>query len=247
MLIATGLSRDDLNKPQVGIGSVWYEGNPCNMHLADLGNHVKQGVEAAGLRRDAVQHRRRLRRHLDGHRRHELLAPVARPHRRLDRDDHGRPVVRRPGRPARLRQEHARHASWPWAGSTARRSWSTAARSAPAARRSAARRKLDVVSAFQAYGQKLAGAITEDERKEILAQELPRPGRVRRDVHRQHDVLVHRVHGPVAALLVVRAGGHRRRRSTSASRGRRDAASCSSWTSSRATSSPARASSTRCG
>src|SRR5688572_9867246 len=48
MLIATGLSWEDLNKPQVGIGAVWYEGNPCNMHLADLGDHVKKGVEAAG-------------------------------------------------------------------------------------------------------------------------------------------------------------------------------------------------------
>src|SRR5687768_2858575 len=48
MLIATGLSWDDLNKPQVGIGAVWYDGNPCNMHLADLGTHVKRGAEAAG-------------------------------------------------------------------------------------------------------------------------------------------------------------------------------------------------------
>src|SRR5688500_17424354 len=49
MLIATGLSWDDLNKPQVGIGAVWYGGNPCNMHLADLGNHVKRGVEQADM------------------------------------------------------------------------------------------------------------------------------------------------------------------------------------------------------
>src|SRR3982751_2734597 len=49
MLIATGLSLDDLNKAQVGIGSVWYDGNPCNMHLADLGTHVKRGVTEAGL------------------------------------------------------------------------------------------------------------------------------------------------------------------------------------------------------
>src|SRR5215207_3829572 len=48
MLIATGLSMEDLNKPQIGIGAVWYEGNPCNMHLADLGDHVKKGVESAG-------------------------------------------------------------------------------------------------------------------------------------------------------------------------------------------------------
>jgi dihydroxy-acid dehydratase len=49
MLHATGLSRADLGKAQVGISSVWYEGNPCNMHLNDLAAHVKAGVEAAGL------------------------------------------------------------------------------------------------------------------------------------------------------------------------------------------------------
>src|SRR5215213_6329213 len=49
MLIATGLSWEDLNKPQVGIGAVWYDGNPCNMHLADLGSLVKRGVEQAGM------------------------------------------------------------------------------------------------------------------------------------------------------------------------------------------------------
>src|SRR5689334_23577530 len=49
MLIATGLSWADLDKPQVGIGAVWYDGNPCNMHLADLGNHVKKGCEDAGM------------------------------------------------------------------------------------------------------------------------------------------------------------------------------------------------------
>ncbi len=49
MLYATGLSDEDLNKPQVGIGSVWYEGNPCNMHLLDLAGKVKEGVKASGL------------------------------------------------------------------------------------------------------------------------------------------------------------------------------------------------------
>ena len=36
MLYATGLTRADMEKAQVGIASVWYEGNPCNMHLNDL-------------------------------------------------------------------------------------------------------------------------------------------------------------------------------------------------------------------
>src|SRR5436190_7710511 len=49
MLYATGLSDDDLQKPQVGIASVWYEGNPCNMHLLDLAEKVREGVKAAGL------------------------------------------------------------------------------------------------------------------------------------------------------------------------------------------------------
>ena len=34
---------------QVGIASVWYEGNPCNMHLLDLAAAVKTGVQEADL------------------------------------------------------------------------------------------------------------------------------------------------------------------------------------------------------
>jgi dihydroxy-acid dehydratase len=49
MLYATGLSEDDLAKPQVGISSVWFEGNPCNMHLLTLAEKVKEGAVAAGL------------------------------------------------------------------------------------------------------------------------------------------------------------------------------------------------------
>jgi dihydroxy-acid dehydratase len=49
MLYATGLNEDDMNKPQVGIASMWFEGNPCNMHLLDLAAEVKKGVQAAGM------------------------------------------------------------------------------------------------------------------------------------------------------------------------------------------------------
>ncbi|MBI2816981.1 MAG: dihydroxy-acid dehydratase [Acidobacteria bacterium] len=49
MLYATGLREEDLNKAQVGICSVWFEGNPCNMHLLKLAEKVKEGVTAAGL------------------------------------------------------------------------------------------------------------------------------------------------------------------------------------------------------
>lgn len=49
MLYGAGLSEQDLDKAQVGIASVWWEGNTCNMHLLDLAQKVKEGVEAAGL------------------------------------------------------------------------------------------------------------------------------------------------------------------------------------------------------
>ncbi|MEM8861110.1 MAG: dihydroxy-acid dehydratase [Chloroflexota bacterium] len=49
MLYATGMTEEDMNKPQVGIGSVWYEGNSCNMHLMSLAKDVKESVTAAGL------------------------------------------------------------------------------------------------------------------------------------------------------------------------------------------------------
>jgi dihydroxy-acid dehydratase len=49
MLYGVGLTPEDMQKPQVGICSMWYEGNTCNMHLNDLSAEIKQGVAAAGL------------------------------------------------------------------------------------------------------------------------------------------------------------------------------------------------------
>jgi dihydroxy-acid dehydratase len=49
MLYATGLTENDMEKPEVGIASVWFEGNPCNMHLLSLAEKAKEGVKAAGL------------------------------------------------------------------------------------------------------------------------------------------------------------------------------------------------------
>ncbi|MDJ0888401.1 MAG: dihydroxy-acid dehydratase [Desulfobacterales bacterium] len=49
MLYAVGLEDDDMAKAQVGISSVWYEGNPCNMHLNHLAEAVKKGVDEAGM------------------------------------------------------------------------------------------------------------------------------------------------------------------------------------------------------
>ena len=49
MLYGAGLTDADLQKAQVGICSMWWEGNTCNMHLDRLAASVKEGVQAAGL------------------------------------------------------------------------------------------------------------------------------------------------------------------------------------------------------
>jgi len=57
MLYATGMTEEDMDKPQVGICSVWYEGNPCNMHLLELSEYVKEGVvesDCVGMRFNTI-------------------------------------------------------------------------------------------------------------------------------------------------------------------------------------------------
>lgn len=50
MLYATGFSKDDFSKGQVGVGSVWWSGNPCNMHLLDLNYRCSASIDKAGLK-----------------------------------------------------------------------------------------------------------------------------------------------------------------------------------------------------
>jgi dihydroxy-acid dehydratase len=49
MLYGIGLTDEDMQKPQVGIASMGWEGNNCNMHLNDLAKLVKKGVVDAGI------------------------------------------------------------------------------------------------------------------------------------------------------------------------------------------------------
>ena len=49
MLYGTGMTDADMKKPEVGISSVWWEGNTCNMHLNDLAAKVKEGVVKADM------------------------------------------------------------------------------------------------------------------------------------------------------------------------------------------------------
>jgi dihydroxy-acid dehydratase len=178
MLIATGLSWSDLDKPQVGIGAVWYDGNPCNMHLADLGNHVKRGVEQAqmvAMRFNTVGVSDGISMGTDGMsfslQSRDLIADsietimgaqwydalVALPG--CDKNMPGTVMAMgRLNRPSIMVY-----------GGTIR---------AGCAKVRGTEEKLDVVSAFQAYGQSLAGRINEAERKEILGKScLVRTGR----------------------------------------------------------------------
>src|SRR5690606_978954 len=50
MLYATGFTDEDMGKAQVGVASTGWDGNPCNMHLNDLGARIKESVNAAGLK-----------------------------------------------------------------------------------------------------------------------------------------------------------------------------------------------------
>ncbi|KAL6946563.1 dihydroxy-acid dehydratase ilv3 [Hanseniaspora osmophila] len=50
MLYATGFNKADFSKAQVGVGSCWWSGNPCNMHLLDFNNRISKSVDAAGLK-----------------------------------------------------------------------------------------------------------------------------------------------------------------------------------------------------
>jgi dihydroxy-acid dehydratase len=49
MLYALGVKEDDLKKPQIGIVSTGFQGNPCNMHLNELATEVKKSIDQQGL------------------------------------------------------------------------------------------------------------------------------------------------------------------------------------------------------
>ncbi|KDE04377.1 dihydroxy-acid dehydratase [Microbotryum lychnidis-dioicae p1A1 Lamole] len=49
MLYATGMTDSQMALPQIGISSIWFQGNPCNDHLRALGDKVQKGCELEGL------------------------------------------------------------------------------------------------------------------------------------------------------------------------------------------------------
>ena len=48
MLHAAGFSREDLEKPLIGLANTWIEIGPCNLHLRELAEDIKHGIREAG-------------------------------------------------------------------------------------------------------------------------------------------------------------------------------------------------------
>lgn len=172
MLYATGLREQDMAKAQVGISSVWFEGNPCNMHLLLLSEKVKEGVAAAGLvpmRFNTVGVSDGISMGTDGMsfslQSRDLIADSIETvmagqwydaNISIPGCDKNMPgcliAMGRLNRPALMVY-----------GGTIRAG-------------GRGKEKLDVVSAFQSYGQYLSQHISEDERKEIVRHSCPGAG-----------------------------------------------------------------------
>ncbi len=173
MLYATGLQPADMEKAQVGIASVWYEGNSCNMHLLDLAAKVKEGVAAAdlvGMRFNTIGVSDGISMGTDGMsfslQSRDLIADsietimgaqwydglVALPG--CDKNMPGCIMAMgRLNRPAIMV-----YGGTIQAGCTAKHP------------------KLDIVSAFQSYGEYIAGSLSDEEREDIVRHACPGPG-----------------------------------------------------------------------
>ncbi|QQE12050.1 dihydroxy-acid dehydratase [Planctomycetota bacterium] len=176
MLYATGLTEEDMNKPQVGIGSMWYEGNPCNMHLRDLSTLVSESVkkeDMVSMQFNTIGVSDGISMGTNGMcfslQSRELIADSVETIMSAQWYD---ALVTLPGcdknmpacviAMARLN----RPALMIYGGTI---------KAGKAIIRDK-EEKLDIVSAFQAYGQALAGVITEEERKTIIRNACPGPG-----------------------------------------------------------------------
>jgi dihydroxy-acid dehydratase len=173
MLYATGLQPADMDKAQVGIASVWYEGNSCNMHLLDLAAKVKEGVAEAdlvGMRFNTIGVSDGISMGTDGMsfslQSRDLIADsietimgaqwydglIALPG--CDKNMPGcLMAMGRLNRPAIMV-----YGGTIQAGCTAQHA------------------KLDIVSAFQSYGEYLAGSISDEEREAIVRHACPGAG-----------------------------------------------------------------------
>ena len=173
MLYATGMQPADMDKAQIGIASMWYEGNSCNMHLLDLAAKVKEGVTAAdliGLRFNTIGVSDGIAMGTDGMsyslQSREIIADSIETLMAAQWYD---ALIALPGCDknmpgAVMAMARLDRPSIMVYGGTIR------------AGCTASHDKLDIVSAFQSYGEYIAGKITEEERQEIVQHSCPGAG-----------------------------------------------------------------------
>ena len=185
MLKGTGFTDEDLAKPIIGVATTWIETMPCNLNQRELAVAREARRARRGRHADGAEHDLGVRRRLDGDRGHARVAGVARGDRRLDRAGRARPHVRRARLPGRLRQDD------PGGGDGAR---------APRHPRARPLQRLDragpatgaatspIQDVFEVVGAHAAGKVSAGGGPRARERRLPRRRRVRRPVHRQHDV-----------------------------------------------------------
>lgn len=173
MLYGAGLTPADMDKAQVGIASVWYEGNTCNMHLLDLAAKVKEGVESAdlvGMRFNTIGVSDGISMGTDGMsyslQSREIIADSIETLMAAQWYDG---LIALPGCDKNMpgcvmAMSRLDRPSIMVYGGTIR------------AGCTAVYDKLDIVSAFQSYGEYIAGKISDAERQEIVRNACPGPG-----------------------------------------------------------------------
>ena len=172
MLLGTGLSPTDLEKAQVGICSVWFEGNTCNMHLNALAAEVKKGVEAAdmvGMRFNTIGVSDGISMGTEGMsyslQSRDLIADSIETVMSAHWYDANISIPgcdkNMPG--CLIAMGRLNRPSMMIYGGTIRAGHHNGL-------------KLDIVSAFQSYGEYIAGTIDDDTRKTIISKSCPGPG-----------------------------------------------------------------------
>lgn len=174
MLYATGMQPADMDKPQVGISSMWYEGNSCNMHLNDLAAKVDEGVEKAGM----VGMRFNTIGVSDG---------ISMGTEGMSFSLQSRDLIADSIETVMSAQWYDANISIPGCDKNMPGCLIAMARlnrpaimvyggTIKAGCGEIVREKLDIVSAFQSYGQKLSNAISEEERQDIVEHSCPGAG-----------------------------------------------------------------------
>lgn len=180
MLYATGFTEDDMNKAQVGVGSVWWSGNPCNMHLMDLNHQCTDSVNKAGLKgmqfnsigvsdgitngTDGMRYSLQSREIIADSFETLVMAQMYDANIAIPSCDKNMPgVLMAMGR-------HNRPSIMVYGGTILAGSCASSANSEVISK------DIDIISAFQSYGQFLSDQINEDQRMDIVKHACPGPG-----------------------------------------------------------------------